>query len=1027
MDLSIARGRLSSVVKPDSITTSQGDFLATHVPLKRIHTLYKFELNPTGGADFTEEDVYRKYVLNPENKHQFITVYGQSGTGKSHLIRWFEARYEHDRPDNEVVLFIRRSDNTLKGTIRQLLEKPEVQGISNKAVYERLTRAAVFVEPDKLKDMIYHNFIIEIDHDEDESRPIKLNNVKKTRLKAFLNNEIAHNYLMSPIGPIERIYSKVAENTNVDRDTIAQFVPEDFIVTADLYDDIVNAGADPKAERMARELMADDGGVDGAKKIADYLNQFVNDVVQRCAGIEPGDFRQIFQDIRCELHKLGKNLTLFIEDVTSFTGLDEALLDALIVEHTGMHAGAEMCRLSSIVGTTSSYLEKHFRDNHKDRITTLLYIPSDVFDETGLYEFVGRYINTMSLSEDTIAEWLNNKALPSEYPIHNVVEGTGWDTIDISDGKLLVLYPFTKHSIRYLYKNSLTAGHQTPRYIIRDVIEPVIRDMLDDQEHFPSAKYPMIGVDTTLSYQIHNQINDQEQADRLLRFLTIWGDGTSNRYEENGIVYIAGIRQSIIESLELPIMNGVTTVVAPSTMHEASYLPPPPKPKGQETTLSEQVKKRFSDASTMLSAWVNGNTIDVSSTGGTVGILRAALSDLCSYLSTSINWVAEGLSPDNISKVESGTRTLVALERQQKGSGFYTLPANWNSLTILEAMIRWREYGKQSWNYQGSGFDAFLLTSWTASVKDAIVKAVDEDHTLGTSYVEASMIAEMYRLILFGVYGERSLKNLTIDYLFEGRQKTLSGSSHSNEWIKLTELMVQKRADENNLDTIRKYFNLPQGDGNSKLVLDEPRLMKAFHKVKVSKLIVPEEDLQYADSVKRRRDSFEYLKIILDRVEAVASTELSKAKTIIDKVKSHLDWEEIEEDDIIDLASQAKVFYQEVNNAQINIQVYSTESVTKGAKQIAKAYNDICSVLEEKDALSILMAFSTDPMAKLKPLVELLDRLDADIEKVDVFVTKRMEPFVNANGNIESDNPYAEELTLISKCIAEIEGGGVNV
>lgn len=133
-----------------------------------------------------------------------------------------------------------------------------------------------------------------------------------------------------------------------------------------------------KLAEMARELMTDDGGVDGAKRIASYLNQFVNDVIQRCAGIEPGDFRQIFQDIRCELHKLGKNLTLFIEDVTSFTGVDDALLDALIVEHTGMHSGTEMCRLSSIVGTTSNYLQNNFRDNHKDRITALLYIPSDV-------------------------------------------------------------------------------------------------------------------------------------------------------------------------------------------------------------------------------------------------------------------------------------------------------------------------------------------------------------------------------------------------------------------------------------------------------------------------------------------------------------------------------------------------------------------------------------------------------------------------------------------------------------------------
>lgn len=48
-----------------------------------------------------------------------------------------------------------------------------------------------------------------------------------------------------------------------------------------------------------------------------------------------GDFKQIFLDIRKELFRLDKKLTLFIEDVTSFTGVDTALLDALIEEHTG--------------------------------------------------------------------------------------------------------------------------------------------------------------------------------------------------------------------------------------------------------------------------------------------------------------------------------------------------------------------------------------------------------------------------------------------------------------------------------------------------------------------------------------------------------------------------------------------------------------------------------------------------------------------------------------------------------------------
>lgn len=77
----------------------------------------------------SEEQVFNKYVLNSENNHQFVIVIGSSGAGKSHLIRWFAARLDQAALENEVVLFVRRSDNSLKGTIKQLLELPEVANI----------------------------------------------------------------------------------------------------------------------------------------------------------------------------------------------------------------------------------------------------------------------------------------------------------------------------------------------------------------------------------------------------------------------------------------------------------------------------------------------------------------------------------------------------------------------------------------------------------------------------------------------------------------------------------------------------------------------------------------------------------------------------------------------------------------------------------------------------------------------------------------------------------------------------------
>ena len=841
MDLSIAKDRLAAVVKPDSITASQGDFLATHVEIKKLVLLNKFEFVPTSQKYTSEENIYKRFILNPTNRHQFIVVYGQSGTGKSHLIRWFEARYKTDRPDDEVVLFIRRSDNTLKGTIRQLLEKPEVQDIANKDIIKRLANASAAVPEDKLKDMIYHNFIIEINNDNDEHE-IQLNNIKRKRLVAFLNNETIHDYMMKSGGPIERIYSKVAENSFADLDTIAQFKAEDFIVSVDLYEDMQQAGADPKADKMARALMANDA-MEDAKRFSDYLNQYVEIVIQRCAGIEPGDFEQVFMDIRKELYRLGKNLTLFIEDVTSFTGVDNALLNALMEEHNDR----EICRLSSVVGGTNAYINDCFRQNHRDRVTQYVYIPDDVFDENGIYEFVGRYLNAMSLPTDVISAWVEAKALSGEYPVHNVVEGKKWEYIEIPYGKKLCLYPFSKNSIRYLYRNELTRGHQTPRYIIRDIIEPVVSDLLYNAVNFPSKKYALVNIN------------------------------------------IAGLPSFVYEELGLPIINLQETVSVPSSGHNSEPTPvnintsPASEPKD---IIPPDKQKKLDDANAKLTQWANGQPINLSTTGGAEGTIRTAREDMGDFLMSAINWQAEGISLDNVSKVKaaiSGKASkykLVALENQTKGNGYYTLPASWDSLNLINAFIRWREFGNQSWKYPGSDFDVYLITSWTSRIKKIIVKAVAlYDGKTETKYIEAAMTAEMYRLILNGEYREKTIGNLTTEYLFCDHPAKNNNTWHSNEWKSLLSVMQQKSADLINRDTVRQYFNIMQGSAaGSVVVLDAVNLAKTIRKVKTSKLQIPEDELQLDDKVKLRKDTYSFLVDIMSRIDSVARAEVSAAK-----------------------------------------------------------------------------------------------------------------------------------------------------
>ena len=1029
MNSEIAKERISYVARPDSITTSEGDFLATHVAIKKLKVLEKFDIAPTGGKSFSEEDIFKKYILNPEDRHQFVAIYGQSGTGKSHLIRWFAARYEQNKPKDEVVLFIRRSDNTLKGTIRQLLEKPEVQGISNKEIYERLVKASVSVEENKLKDLIYYNFIIEIDHDLDD-HDIQLGNVMKRKVVAFLNNEIVHDFLLRKKGPIERMYSKIAEHSTVDRDTIAQFEKEDFLVSQDLYESIQRAGADRKAERLALELLSDEKGATTAKKIADYLNQFRNDVIQRCAGIEPGDFKQIFLDIRKELFRLDKKLTLFIEDVTSFTGVDTALLDALIEEHTGKRDGGSLCRISSVVGTTNNYLQHNFKDNHKDRITKYVYIPSDVLDEDGLYEFVARYVNTMSLNEDIISDWVNGNANPEDYPIHDVVEGKNWEYINVGHEKKINIYPFTKNSILYFYNNVLEKGHQTPRYIIRDIIEPVVRDAIFNKENFPSIDVKIVNVNTTLSFRIHSQVDDQDAAARLLKFMSVWGNGTPDQYEENGKIYISAISKDMYDDFSFPVLQ-MDKVEAPKTSPQKKVSNNATTPKvtsevsvdACEIVVPAAKIKKVNDANTLLTKWTNEKKIDISATVGAAGTVHSAIYDeIPDYLFTAINWQVEGISMDNARKVKDSAVLLVALEGQTKKEGLYVLPANWNSINIILAFIRWKEYGNKSWNYPDADFDAYLITTWTEAIKKTLVTKVSEYKSgIETKYIEAAVSAEIYRTILAGEFREKSLKNFNLQTLFASKPNKATSNSHCSEWKSLVSVMSQKSADVNNQQTVRRYFNIGQGGASTNVVLDAIALSKVFGKVKKSRLIIEPEEKQNDDRIKQRRDAYTFLNDIEERIESVAKSELENGKAKLQRIYDAFGDNEIGEDELTEFISRVKKFYEEANKAQVNVKEISLDGIKK-VSILEKAISDIAAVLDEDDPLTIIMAFSGDPVTTIKPLIDIIDALETVIAKANTIIANKKAALGPDGEDSVDNNRYSAELESINKSRQKIEG-----
>lgn len=1036
MNSSIAKQRLSEVIRIDTITSSQGDFLATHVPMKKLQLLKKYDYSTVSSSDktFTEEEIYKNVVLNPKNKHQFVLVIGSSGAGKSHLIRWFDAKLEKTQPDNEVVLFVRRSDNSLKGTIKQLLGKEEIAQIPNKEIYERLIRATSNIDEKKLKDMIYQNFIIEIKNDDGNgNEEIKLSNVDKKRLISLLQNDSFQARIMKDNGAIDKIYLKVAENNTKDsRDVIALFEPEDFYVDIEFCDDLLEV-ADRNAIKMADAILEDP---EKAKDIAAYMNKYIDVVIQRCAGLEPGDFEQVFIEIRKELKRQGKNLTLLIEDVTAFTGVNIALLNVLTTEHTGMYEEEELCRISAIIGTTEGYYGKNFKDNHKDRVTQFIVIPDNMFGENteDLCEFVGRYLNAMSLEKDEIDIWASKGALPEELPVHQIKEGASWDYIKCGDGTLLNLFPFTKKAIIYLYNNMLQDNYKTPRYLLRDVVEKTVRDALWNFENFPSYKINNVNSSQKLMNRLKMYNFDADMLERMYKFMCVWGNGLDEEYTQNGVKYIAGIAIGIYEDMNLPVISANRV-----SGYDGSAAKKTSTSKGTDIKSMHQSHKekkdaialaRYNESLQLLENWVAGSTINVGPTTGNVVLLTNAREDMCNYLYSAINWQAEGVSMDNITKIKMVKSVLVGFDRQKRAEDamFYKLPANRETQEVIEAFLAWNVLGTKSWNFDGADLMVYRVQVWTEKIKKPLIEAVNTFENNRVDYFKCAMMAETYRIILFGLYKFSTLGGIKTTHLLENNLRKNSENSHCSDWNYLLDIITRVDADKTNKENVIQYFNLIQGDRKSSQVfLDRVEFDKVFREIKNDNLQMKEIDLQLFDPVRPRRDSREYLQKILERIDKVVEGEIKKANELMVVISKGFGCDDIDEEDIQDLVEKIVEFYDETNNSQVNIKYDAAliDSVRKFAKSISTAISEIKDAQKTESKIDCLILFSQDPIRKVERLTQLLSKVAADVDAVKIEMEDRRKKLGGSVAGEKSSEKFRDEKQTLLEIKNILSGIGV--
>ena len=1035
MNIEIAKQRYKSVFRPDVINNTKGDFLATHVPMKNLYVISHADVTLQDKKHpMTEEEVFDRFFASSE-EDQFVLVKGASGAGKSHLIRWFYTMLELRKTEREIVLPIKRADNTLKGTIKQLIDMPEVQNMPNKNLYKKLASASTTMPEIELKNTIYYTFVNLIESDDgkaSEDTERMINRVNRQHLVALLQNSLFKERLMLEDGPIERIYCKFAENKTTEvNDKAAEFISADFELDSNFFNELLNSGADEKARKIANKLIDNDAFV---KKIVDYINLFVEKVIQRCAGLEPGDLGLVIQEIRQELYKQGKTLTILIEDITAASGVDDSLLDALLTNKVA-YPDKNLCRINSIVGSTDGYYVDKFRVNTKARIENFINVSDDMFnnDVNGLVEFFARYLNTISLPEDAIDKWLGNKADPDLYPVHEVTIGNGWDEFKLGNSHIN-LFPFSSRAITFLYKKQ-DSNMRHPRALMRDILEPYIKNSLEDLQDYPKRRSSLEGMDPTLQNTIYNRNDlDDNTKIRLTQFMYIWGDGTNNVYSKDGVRYIGGIADCVYEQLGLPLLDGKRVETPTGEDEDPTQINPPkpvtPDPAVQIVKENEQVAIALKE----VDKWIENvdYKLNIGQTTANVRALNEARKNMNAYLYAVIDWASEGVPIDAMVRVrDTSNKFLVSFERQtMKSDSVVVLPASIESRKIIEAFVRWSEIGGKSWNFEGSTDYLFRVQKWTESIKPIIVKSIMRYEETEIDYFSFAAAAEFYRLIFNGQCKSfQKPQNFNVEMLLKKNVVDNASNGHTKNWNDLLKKM--NGSDGNDArNCVLQYYNLPQGTAvtSTNYEFDYISFNKAVRKVINTGLKYGIDDLQLEDPVRKRRLMSEYLKYILDRIDTVVSGEKNALNEVIDVLGKVVDLDDIDdEEDIKEIITSIKKFYNQAQISHISVAIHYDVSLinscNKNAGAIVSAIKTANQIKETTDTQELLLKFSKDPVFALSDFAKLLTLTNSDLVIAKQEVANRMNNVISAGGGNNTDqyNTDKENLQECKKIIAEVK------
>lgn len=518
---------VAATIPTEAATPSDEVLLATHSPLR----IRREGARVAKRAEFvSEQEVVDEFLGSTPNAGVLIApVLGESGAGKSHLVRWADANIPEAVGRHKI--YLQKTQTSLRDVVTKLLNdktgpvfdeiRRQVSGLGTTISVSEMERKILAELAEVLRSRDAQSFL---------DKPL----VGEQGLGLLFLDPLFREHMLRPGSFINRR----AMHALNGRDPDEPDVPLEFTVDELPLDitDVANLGdASKVAQNLFRKLVVN---TDMQLEAVRILNESLDVAVMKAANLDVGNVNRAFMKLREEL--VGEEIVLLIEDVALIQGVRRDLLDA--IHESSMVQGVEKyATVRTLLAVTPSYYRENLPETFRTRAEASS--PSYVVDvqidggktsESDLVDFVGRYLNAARVGKDALeAEMKSKKVAPNACDNCDFSDAchSTFGTSEAGHG----LYPYNEAAVIRAVRSCVdpdNPGLFSPRRVLAGAIREVL---MDAAGQLPNGSFPpgrLLGERARgaglppLSLSVRQRLEEdypKDLAPRLESVLAFWG------------------------------------------------------------------------------------------------------------------------------------------------------------------------------------------------------------------------------------------------------------------------------------------------------------------------------------------------------------------------------------------------------------------------------------------------------------------------------------------------------------------------